>query len=62
MGSDSERLGCYGGVMGVFIAVLFSMPVFAAIGVRRVRSLLRQRVPERRGVRVDQNARCLFRG
>ena len=30
MGSDSERLGCYGMVMSVFIAVLFSMPVLAA--------------------------------
>lgn len=30
MGSDGESLGCYGGFMGAFIAVLFSMPVFAA--------------------------------
>ncbi len=30
MASDSERLGCYGGVLGAFIAVLFSMPVYAA--------------------------------
>ncbi len=30
MGSDGESLGCYGMVMGVFTAVLFSMPVIAA--------------------------------
>ncbi len=30
MGSYSERLGCYGAVVSAFIAVLFSMPIFAA--------------------------------